>query len=415
MIDTALAYVPFVIGVLSFKNEVLGFILDHRGWSHALFFLGACAGHAILVIRSHNYWYGSGLGKRAIDALQMGHFLLLLAGPAAFGWLFFPDDSGWGALNLTQTGLVIALYGLICWLAVVYFVLLTLWRYFRPKPAALESNHTRTVDFAKEIGRKPVGHEGHALLARLPGNQVFQVDFNEKTLRLKRLPAAWDGLSILHFSDVHFTGTPDREFFRRVMDLCAAWEPDIVAFTGDTVDTDRHYRWIVPLFGRLKAREGMFAILGNHDFYFDPPVLRRRLGKVGMTVLGNGWKQVEVRGEPLVVIGHEGPWFGPGPDLSACPAGPFRLCLSHTPDHIAWARRHGIDLMLAGHVHGGQIRFPLIGSVVLPSQYGRRYDCGTFDEPPTVLHVSRGLGGEHPLRYNCRPEVTKLILRRAIL
>src|SRR5262249_38514505 len=146
---------------------------------------------------------------------------------------------------------------------------------------------------------------------------------------------------------------------------------------------------------------------------FDTAVLRRRLARVGMRVLSNRWEQIEVRGQPMVVIGHEGPWVPPVPDLSACPAGTFRLCLSHTPDNIGWARRHGIDLMLAGHVHGGQVRFPVIGSVLLPSQYGRRYDCGTFDEPPTVLHVSRGVGGEQPLRYNCRPEVTKLILRPA--
>jgi hypothetical protein len=99
--------------------------------------------------------------------------------------------------------------------------------------------------------------------------------------------------------------------------------------------------------------------------------------------------------------------------LSDCPAGPFRLCLSHTPDNIAWARRAGIDLMLSGHVHGGQIRFPVIGSMLVPSRYGRRYDCGVFAEGPTLLHVSRGLSGEHPLRYGCRPEVTRITLRSA--
>jgi predicted MPP superfamily phosphohydrolase len=113
-----------------------------------------------------------------------------------------------------------------------------------------------------------------------------------------------------------------------------------------------------------------------------------------------------------VVIGHEGPWLRPAPDLSDCPEGPFRLCLSHTPDNLRWARRAGIDLMLSGHVHGGQIRFPVFGSVLVPSLYGRRYDCGTFDAAPTLLHVSRGLSGEHPLRYGCRPEVTLFTLRR---
>jgi hypothetical protein len=97
--------------------------------------------------------------------------------------------------------------------------------------------------------------------------------------------------------------------------------------------------------------------------------------------------------------------------LTPCPTG-FRLCLSHTPDNIVWARKNEIDLMLSGHVHGGQIRLPLVGSIFVPSRYGRRYDCGTFDEPPTVMHVSRGLAGQHPLRINCRPEVTWLELKK---
>ncbi len=115
-----------------------------------------------------------------------------------------------------------------------------------------------------------------------------------------------------------------------------------------------------------------------------------------------------MRGERLVIVGHEGPWLRPAPDLAGCPQEPFRLLLSHTPDNIAWARRHKVDLMLSGHVHGGQIRFPVLGSLLVPSRYGRRYDCGTFDERPTFLHVSRGLAGENPVRYGCRPEVTLL-------
>jgi predicted MPP superfamily phosphohydrolase len=382
-------------------------------WTGLLLFLAAVTGHGVLVIGSHNRWYGTGLPRRVIDAIQGAHALLLLAGPVVL-WLVVGFDLSPLLRPSHFPGLLpAAAYAYLCWCALALFVAITTWRLVRPKPAALVSNHTHTVDVARELGYKPAGRGRRAFLAQLPYNEVFQVDLNEKTLRLKRLPAAWDGLTVLHLSDVHFVGTPDRAFFRHIMDLCAAWEPDLIAFTGDTVDSDIHHRWIVPLFGRLKSRYGAFAVLGNHDCYFDTARLRRRLGRAGMHVLGNGWKQVEVRGEPLVMMGNEWPWVAPGPDLSSCPAGPFRLCLSHTPDNIAWARRHAIDLVLAGHVHGGQIRFPLIGSVLVPSWYGRRYDCGTFDEPPTVMHVSRGLGGEDPLRFNCRPEVTKLILRRA--
>jgi predicted MPP superfamily phosphohydrolase len=121
---------------------------------------------------------------------------------------------------------------------------------------------------------------------------------------------------------------------------------------------------------------------------------------------------LDVRGQPLLVIGNETPWIKPEPDAALWPQGTFRLCLSHTPDNIVWARRHKIDLMLCGHVHGGQIRLPLIGSIFCPSRYSRRYDCGTFFRAPTLMHVSRGLAGQHPLRYRCRPEVTRIVLTR---
>ena len=85
------------------------------------------------------------------------------------------------------------------------------------------------------------------------------------------------------------------------MDRCAAWEPDIVAVTGDLADGEDYIRWIVPVLGRLRWKVAAFAILGNHDSWYAPDKVRRRLRRLGMHVLGNGWEQMEVRGEPLVV------------------------------------------------------------------------------------------------------------------
>jgi predicted MPP superfamily phosphohydrolase len=202
------------------------------------------------------------------------------------------------------------------------------------------------------------------------------------------------------------------------MERCMkAGVPDFVMLTGDVVDSEWHHRWIVPVLGKLRWNLGAFAILGNHDSWRDLTLIRRRLRRVGMTVLNDaltgGWQQIDVRGQPMLVIGHEGPWLPPAPDLSKCPDGIFRLCLSHTPDNIAWAQRNHIDLMLAGHVHGGQIRLPVLGSVFVPSRYSRKFDCGTFYEAPTVMHVGRGLSGQHPLRFFCKPEVTRIVVRKA--
>ncbi len=381
-----------------------------------LLFAGACLGHLTVMVTSHNWWYGQPLSKKAGDLVHLLHGFLTVVVPVLLwrfvGWdltrLFERDTmSAWQSLVAGYVGL--------CWLCA--FVLLPLnfldrWR--RQRSAVVLSSQSRVVHVTKELGYQPLGRGKQALLARLPGNEVFHIELTERTLCLPRLPAAWQGLTVLHVSDIHLCGIPARDYFRFVMDRCAAWEPDLVALTGDLVDSWHHHRWLLPLLGRLRWREAALAILGNHDYYFDPPLLRRRLERLGIHYLGNSWRQLEVRGEPLVVIGHEGPWRKPEPDLSDCPSDLFRLCLSHTPDNIAWARRHQIDLMLSGHVHGGQIRLPWIGSILVPSRYGRRYDCGTFAEAPTLLHVSRGVSGEHPLRYHCKPEVTLLTLWPAV-
>jgi predicted MPP superfamily phosphohydrolase len=378
-----------------------------------ILFLTACAGHTALLVYSINWWYGQPLNHKLLRWIRHTHALLVLGFPLLLWWAFGLDMAGlWYPEFGPGWADVLRVYVVGCW-AVSWGVLPAVtWGRLRHRPAALARNDTRTVDVAQALGYRPAGRGKHAHLARLPGNELFRVDFAERVLALRRLPAAWEGLTVLHLTDFHFHGTPDREFYRHVLDVCRDWEPDLVALTGDFVDTFRHHRWIVPLLGRLRWRVAAFAVLGNHDWWYEPSRVRRRLRRLGVRVLDNRWEQIEVRGQPMVVVGNEGPWSRPGPDLADCPAGVFRLCLSHTPDNIRWARRHEIDLMLSGHNHGGQIRFPVMGSLLVPSRYSRRYDSGTFDEPPTVLHVCRGLSGQHPVRYRCRPEVVKLVLQR---
>jgi predicted MPP superfamily phosphohydrolase len=126
------------------------------------------------------------------------------------------------------------------------------------------------VDVARQLGYTPLGSSKHQLLARLPFNQIYQVDFSERTLRLPRLPVAWDGLTILHLSDLHWWGTPDKAYYEFILDRCAAWEPDLVALTGDIVDSLSHHQWVLRLLSRLRWREAAFAILGNHDSWGQP-------------------------------------------------------------------------------------------------------------------------------------------------
>lgn len=376
----------------------------------ALSFAGVCLGHAGILIFALNWLHGCALPYACLR--QVRHFgIPFIAITPLFVWLVYGFDVFAGGSSAgSYVGLVYAVA--CCAVGFVVMPLITLERLCRRQPAALHKNSTRVVDVATELGTRPTGHGKYRRLASLPFNQVFHVEFSERILSVPDLPEAWDGLTILHLTDLHFCGTPDRAFYHRVIDHCLAWgTPDLLAVTGDIADSTWHHRWIIPVLGRLRSQHGSYAILGNHDSYYSPALVRRRLERLGMRVLANSWEQITLRGEPLVMIGHEGPWFRPQPDLTGCSEAAFRFCLSHTPDNIAWARRHGVGLMLAGHNHGGQIRLPLIGSVFVPSRYSRRYDCGTFHEPPTVLHVSRGLAGQHPLRYFCRPEVTWIVLR----
>jgi predicted MPP superfamily phosphohydrolase len=372
----------------------------------------ACTGHLVLMVGLHNRLYGLHLPRHVGKAVHLLIGLLVLALPAvlveSFGWQM-TGMLDWQEVSLR--GHLLRVYLGVCVVAgTVWLPLLTLRRALRKEPA----DHVRceVVDVARQLGKAPVGDGRARFLARLPGNEVFQVEYVEKTIYPARLPAAWDGLTILHLSDLHLHGTPDRAYYQAIMERCAAWHPDVVAVTGDIADSEYHDRWILPVLGRLRWKAAAFAILGNHDYWQDVSRIRRRLRRLGMRVPENEWCEAQLRGERLVVIGNERPWLKTLVDLSGCPEGPFRLCLSHTPDNVYWGRDQGVDLMLAGHVHGGQIRLPIVGSMVVPSGYGRRFDAGLFQVGPTLLHVSRGISGEQPVRYNCRPEVTLLTLRR---
>jgi hypothetical protein len=373
-------------------------------------FLSAVAGNTAIWAYGINFLYGTRFRGWWVSLLRHLFQAAVVLNPLLFLWFFGRQaivEGDWA--NLPRSLLA---YLMLCWfLGFVIVPLCTAARWLRRIPSQQLANHTVVVDVAKEIGRRPYGWCRKGPMAYFPFNQIFQVEFTERTLVMPQLPGAWDGLTILQVSDLHLCGSPEPVFYERVMDRCAEAPPDLLVITGDILDSEEHYNWVKSVLGRLRWRLHAFGVLGNHDSWLDAPRIVRPMEELGIEMIGGRWKSVEVRGEPMIVIGNEMPWLGPLPDLTKCPPNVFRLLLSHSPDQLPWARRNQIDLMLAGHNHGGQIRFPLIGPLLVPSRYSRRYDHGLFFEPPTLLHVNRGLGGTYPLRYNCRPEVTRIMLR----
>ena len=344
---------------------------------------------------------------------------------------------GWGAGLLGVYGLRAAVLGVCVWQGItpdaaeipwlIYPALcglvataaIPMWlipKLFARIPDSLLANDTTLHDLAKELGQPLIGTGETSLFARIPGNQIFHLAVQHKVLRLPQLPPVLDGLTIAHLSDLHMTGKITREFYDAIVDRTNRLEPELVVITGDIAEKVMCLDWIVPVFSRLKAREGKYFILGNHEMKLpDVGLLRRLMEEAGFVDVGSRAMRVPLRDTEILIAGSESPWFGTNPSLTPdpCPlTPPFRLLLSHSPDQLPWAKANNFDLMLAGHTHGGQIRLPCIGALISPSMFGFRYAGGLYFEEPTLLHVSRGLCGDHPIRLNCPPELPLLTLVR---
>jgi predicted MPP superfamily phosphohydrolase len=191
-----------------------------------------------------------------------------------------------------------------------------------------------------------------------------------------------------------------------------------VAVTGDIVEGDAYLDWIPPTLGRLRAPLGVYYVLGNHDRRATESRLKAALAGAGLIHVGGHWRELMVNDSPLILAGNELPWFRPAADLSDCrprdsTGGPARILLAHSPDQFGWAQANDVDLMLAGHLHGGQVRLPILGAILAPSLFGVRYAAGIFTAGNTTMHVSRGVSSLTPVRYGCLPEIAVLVLRPA--
>ena len=130
-----------------------------------------------------------------------------------------------------------------------------------------------------------------------------------------------------------------------MIDACMARTPDIVAITGDIIDSPWHHRWIERILGKLRWKEAGLAILGNHDKLYSTGQIRRRLTKIGFQIVQNRWIELQIRGEPMTVIGHQGPWFRPAPDLSRARKITFGSASVTRRTTSAGLRANRIDLM----------------------------------------------------------------------
>jgi hypothetical protein len=251
-------------------------------------------------------------------------------------------------------------------------------------------------------------------VARTGYNEARAIDLVRQPIYLDNLPSSFDGYTIAQLSDIHHGSFVEAEHIRRAVRLVNSLRPNLIVLTGDYITHSRSY--IEPcakLLGELRANEGVFAVLGNHDFWTDAGRISSALKRRGIGVLRNAHTLLEQRGDRVALAGVDD-FTVRQHDLRAAirglgPAVP-RVLLSHNPNLIHEAAESHIDLMLSGHTHGGQINLPAFNK---RTRRRWRFWRGHGQLDQTQIYVNRGLGTVIvPVRYQCPPEVTLIELRR---
>jgi predicted MPP superfamily phosphohydrolase len=243
-----------------------------------------------------------------------------------------------------------------------------------------------------------------------------------RTLAFPNLPAGLDGLTLLHISDLHAGIHLGEDRMQGLVAQMNALRPELIVQTGDMIDISRSYiPAYVRAFRELRAPLGVVTVLGNHDRYTGEEEVIRGCRDAGQVFVMNGCHLIERRGAPLAVLGIDDPrnWKPDDPQatdveaaLRAAPAEAFRILLAHRPGAWDSAAPRGIELTLAGHIHGGQLYVPFLGWS--PGRLITKYVMGHFQRGASQLYVSRGIGVVGvPIRVFTPPEIELFTLRRA--
>jgi uncharacterized protein len=230
-------------------------------------------------------------------------------------------------------------------------------------------------------------------------------------------------LKLLHISDLHASWCVSLEYIQEAVECGLRLKPDIICVTGDFITTtysrfDDYQR----ILSRLPVAAPTFACLGNHDGgdwsrlhhgYNDSSKVQNLVRQSGIELLNNRSKTLDLVGRKIVLTGLGDCYALEAEPRQAfdspIPAGAVRIVLSHNPDTKVMLEPYAWDLMLSGHTHGGQIWLPLIGAPFAPVE-DKRFIAGLYRWSNRWLHITKGVGNVHGLRFNCRPEVSLLTI-----
>jgi predicted MPP superfamily phosphohydrolase len=235
---------------------------------------------------------------------------------------------------------------------------------------------------------------------------------------LPNLPPAFDGYRIAQLSDIHVGPGTAPSTIDRAIQITRSLQPDLIVITGDfvtgRVDQEALYAYLSQLAG--VAPDGIWAIMGNHDYRSRVKVVREVLDTVGVAELRNAHTIIERGNQALWLAGVDDVCYGRHDlrrALTGIPTDGSVILLAHEPDFADEVFPLGrVSLQLSGHSHGGQVRIPGIGALVTP-RLGSKYTIGLRQLGSMWLYTSRGVGQSRAIRINCRPEVTEITLTSA--
>ena len=250
-----------------------------------------------------------------------------------------------------------------------------------------------------------------------PGRLVVR----EQTIQIDNWPHELDGLRIAVLADIHADDWfVDDKKLRTIVERTNQLQPELIVILGDYMSSDGHVtRRVEPehfaaILKDLHAPLGVYSVLGNHDWWYSGILVRRSLEKNGIQVLENEVIHFDARGTQLWLVGLADLWTrrqAVADTVAMVPEGKPFIALTHNPDIFPDLPQR-VPLLLAGHTHGGQVRLPIIGSVVESSDFGDRYVLGHVFENHHHLFVTTGIGTSiMPVRFGVPPEIVLLTVK----
>lgn len=248
-----------------------------------------------------------------------------------------------------------------------------------------------------------------------------RIVLNEVEIKLDTWPAPFNRLKIVAVADLHAGSRYiDEAKLERVVTMINQTQPDVIVLLGDFVTQSKEERVfmepekVADKLKNLRAKYGVYAVLGNHDWWYNGQRVKAALTAAGIRVLENDVAQIQKDGQTLWLLGVPDFWTRQPIDIT--PAlkkinlpGPV-IALTHNPD-VFPTLPSSISLTLAAHTHGGQVNIPFIGRLIVPSQYGERYAAGYIQENNHHLFVTTGIGTTGiAVRFRVPPEIAVITL-----